>query len=284
VTISPTAHYDPSPAALRPLMDMFWSPKGWRRPPVPPPPDVLSRAVADGVMFARPVVQDHDAWIDAARRAVASLSVEQVADAFLESLSTRRLDLRSALGSYAIARLLPEHVFAPRSRALNPTSMKLRCEICGQYPDSEQDLNVLNFERFKWGGVRRDNICYVAFDLDQFARAPRRGSTNADLQIGRQLVDTLRRLPDDTTAPQAVAHLSMVKGNKAERENMLDVLGVCGILQTPEHHGYSQEFIPATHREYPPLRFVERTYPVSWWKGSNGVNNEALRQFIPQLA
>jgi hypothetical protein len=104
------------------------------------------------------------------------------------------------------------------------------------------------------------------------------------LQIGRKLIDTLRQLPDDTTAPQAVAQLTMVKGNKAKRENLLDILGVCGILQTPEHHGYSQEFVPVNQRKTPPLRFVERTYPVSWWKGSHDVNNEAVRQFLPQLA
>jgi hypothetical protein len=265
-------------------MDMFWSPQGWRRQPTPPAPEVLSQAIADGVMFAESEVQDHDSWIEAARRAAASVSVEQVGDAFLESLSTRRLDLRSALGSYAIARLLPEHSYTPVSRALNPHAVNLRCEICGHYPGSKQDLNVLNFERFKWGGVRRADVCYVAFDMSQFTRAPRRGSTNADLQIGRQLIDVFRQLPDDTTAPQAVAHLTMVKGNKAERANMLDILGVCGILQTPEHHGYSQEFVPATHRESPPLRFVERAYPVSWWKGRHGVNDEALRQFVPQLA
>jgi hypothetical protein len=85
------AHYDPSPAALRPLLDMFWSPKGWRMPAVPPPPDVFARAVADGMMFAQAEARDHDAWIAAAREAAAAVSVEQAGDAFLESLSTRRL-------------------------------------------------------------------------------------------------------------------------------------------------------------------------------------------------
>jgi hypothetical protein len=275
VTISPNAPYNPSPAALRPLMDMFWSPQGWRTPPAPPPTQVLSQAVADGVMFAQPKSQDHDSWVEAARVAAASVSVAEVGDAFMESLSTRRLDLRSALGSYAIARVLPEHTFAPRSGAKD-------CAVCGLYRRTEEDLNVLNFERFKWGGVRRDDVGYIAFDLDQWA--PRGGSTNADVQIGRRLIETLRQLADDTTAPQAAAHLSMVKGNKAERENVLDILGVCGILQTPDHHGYRQEFVPVTQREDPPLRFVERTYPVSWWKGQHGVNDQALQYFLPQLA
>jgi hypothetical protein len=31
---------------------------------------------------------------------------------------------------------------------------------------------VLSFERFKWGGTGRDDVVYVAFDLEQFARYP----------------------------------------------------------------------------------------------------------------
>src|SRR5690242_15813906 len=97
VPTSSNATYDPSPAALRPLMDMFWSAEGWRDPDQPPPADVLAEAVAAGVMFAQPRADDHDAWVTAARVAAEALSADEVGDAFLESLVTRRLDLRSAL-------------------------------------------------------------------------------------------------------------------------------------------------------------------------------------------
>ena len=151
VTTVPRDTYDASPAALRPLMETFWSPQGWRRLPAWPTPAVLAQAVSAGVMFEEPEVHDHDEWVDKARQAAMAVSAEAVGDAFLESLSTRRLDLRSALGSYAIARVLPQHAFTPVSRALNPNAVNLRCEICGRYSPYEQDLNVLNFERFKWG-------------------------------------------------------------------------------------------------------------------------------------
>jgi hypothetical protein len=274
MSTSPNAVYDPSPATLRPLMDMFWSAQGWRLPEQLPPAPVLSQAITAGVMFDQPRVHDHDGWIDAARRAAASVSVDEVGDAFLESMMTRRLDLRSALGSYAVARLLPEHDFAGTTSG---------CGVCGQYSQPDEDLNAFSFERFKWGGVRRDDIRYVAFDLEQFTRAPRRGATDADRSIGRELVDTLRHLPDNITASQAAPRLNMVKGNKAERETILDILGVCGILQTPDHHGYHHRFVPVTQRDDPPQRFVERTYPVSWWKGRDGVNDGALRTFLPSL-
>jgi hypothetical protein len=42
---------------------------------------------------------------------------------------------------------------------------------------------VLSFERSKWGGVRTDHVEYIAFDLEQFARAPRLQPTPADISL-----------------------------------------------------------------------------------------------------
>ena len=82
---------------------------------------------------------------------------------------------------------------------------------------------MLNFERFKWGGVRRDDLAYVAFDLQQFRHAPRVKSTVEDIALGRALLKTLGELPTATTAVEAVRHLKMLKGNKADREVLMDI-------------------------------------------------------------
>jgi hypothetical protein len=205
------------------------------------------------------------------------VSAQEVGEAFLASLSSRRLDLRSALGSYAVARLVPEHPLSTAARGF-------RCTVCGQYASGEEEnLNILSFERFKWGGVRRDYLPYAAFDLEQFAKAPRLKPTRPDIDTGRQLLDCLRQLPARTTAAQAVPQLKMIKGNKAQREIILDILGVTGILRTAEHPGYADAFIPKIQRSEPPLRFVFRHYPISWWTAADGVNLPALQQFLPQL-
>ena len=57
------------------------------------------------------------------------------------------------------------------------------------------NASTLNFGRFRWGGVRREAICYVAFDRQQFARAPRLAPTRADVDVARQVLGTLRALP-----------------------------------------------------------------------------------------
>jgi hypothetical protein len=50
----------------------------------------------------RVMTLDHDGWIRAARRAVAGVTAQEVGDAFLASLTSRRLDPRSTVASYAL--------------------------------------------------------------------------------------------------------------------------------------------------------------------------------------
>lgn len=85
------------------------------------------------------------------------------------------------------------------------------------------------------------------------------------------------------TASQMAQQLRMLKGNVAEREVVLDILGVCGVLRTPAHGGYATDFVASVDRVIPPQRYVERSYPVCWWRGRDGLTDAALRQFLPQL-
>lgn len=158
--------------------------------------------------------------------------------------------------------------------------------ICGQSPPAAAgptDLNVLSFERFKWGGVRTDHVDYVAFDLEQFARAPRLPPTSDDIRVGQKLISQLRQLPPGTTAAQAVRHLTMLPGNKAERDVVIGILGVCGILETSTHQGYAKSYVSKRDRQLPGRRHFDQDYPARWWTAEDGVNDEALQIFLPQL-
>lgn len=230
-------------------------------------------------MFAGPLLRDHDGWVEAAREAAHGASMAEVGEAFLVSLGSRRLDLRSALGSCAVGRHLPEHGFASGDG-------RGRCQVCGLWwraGEDPVDLNELSFERFHWGGVAHDSIPYIAFDLEQFARAPRPGLREDDIALGRRLISFLRGLPAETTAAQAAPQLTMVKGNNAERGVLMQILGLCGILRTADYPGYADSFIPYSQRDEPPLRFSFRGYPVWWWTAGDGLNDDALRLFLPQI-
>lgn len=278
MTDSP-GQYHPSPQALRTLRETFWSPEGWRSPRAWPEPGAMAEAVEAGVMFAGPVLRDHDGWVRAAREAARRVSVSEVGEAFLVSLGSRRLDLRSALGSCAVGRQLPEHAFTSGDG-------RGHCQVRGLWwrvGEDPLDMNELSFERFRWGGVAHDSIPYIAFDLEQFARAPRPDLREDDVVIGRRLISFLRGLPAETTAAQAAPQLTMIKGNNAERGVLMQILGLCGILRTTDHPGYADSFVPYSQRAEPPLRFPFRRYPIWWWTAAYGVNDDAIRLFLPQI-
>ncbi|MEO7269498.1 MAG: hypothetical protein ABIW49_09880 [Knoellia sp.] len=133
------------------------------------------------------------------------------------------------------------------------------------------------------GGARRDDLRYVTFDLEQFERAPRLPLTPEAVQVGRDLLDGLGQAGATESAPGMASGLAMVKGNKAEREVVLDILGVCGVLETSKHQGYLDSFVRFSERESPPQRYVDRSYPVCWWRGADGVNEAAVQALLPSL-
>ena len=74
----------------------------------------------------------------------------------------------------------------------------------------------------------------------------------------------------------------LLASNKAEREILLQILAYCGILQAGTHPGYYESFVDYSERTEPPGNRYW-TYPISWWRGEPGVNEEALEHYFPDL-
>lgn len=259
--------------ALKILLDAFWSPAGWKpKASCGPSPDDFEYAKAQGLMFD-PVRLDH--WQAQAEllKAVEQLDRRRVANAFLASLSTRRLDLRSAFGSFVVFQHMAPHV---------ELDVDGRCGICGMYLGQfEENLNVLNFERHKWGGVRHHQVVYAALDLRLFLQEPAAQPVPEDVKILRALIDTMRAVPAETTSAGLQAHFAkLLKSNKAERDALVGLLGFCGILGTKDHPGYSDAFVPSCERQLPDRHFVDMSYPACWWTGRSGVNETKLEEYF----
>jgi hypothetical protein len=84
--------------------------------------------------------------------------------------------------------------------------------------------------------------------------------------------------PATTAAKAAGQRWAGIPSNKAEREVLLDILGICSVLESPEHTGHLDRWVPAADRVLPELRYVERAYPVCWWRAEYGVNRSAARE------
>ena len=224
-----------------------------------------------------PVIGNHAEFVERLYIEVARCNRVDAANAFLASLSSRRLDWRSALGSYAVFHLMKPHTYSEDSRS---------CGHCGMYLTKHLiDLNILNFERIKWGGVRHSQVEYALLDLTLFNECPSPVPTSEDFEIFRELIDTCRRVEKQVTSSALHKHLPQrVKGNKAERDILIAILGLAGILAIAEHPGFASTFIPVSARELPNRRFVDMSYPTCWWSGEAGVNEGALAYFFGHVA
>ncbi|HEX3799647.1 MAG TPA: hypothetical protein VH413_13195 [Verrucomicrobiae bacterium] len=259
--------------ALKILCDSYWSPQGWKPQPLwVVSPEDFKYAKSKGVMFESGT-RDHQKLVEDLSSTIKQLTRRRVVDAFLASLSTRRLEWRSALGSYAVFQHLPIH---------EPVKHDKRCGLCGLYlNEREQDLNILNFERLKWGGVRHNDVIYAAFDLNLFLAINVAVPTPEDIQIFRNLINSIVAAPPKVTSATLHSHFKkVIKSNKAERDIIISILGFCGILETSEHRGFSDEFIAVSQQKLPDRRFVDMHYPACWWNAIDGVNQKNLKDYF----
>lgn len=206
------------------LLDYFWSSKGWRDEAARSiSPDDRAHAMAAGLMSA-PWTVDHDGLLDALRRDVAAVSLARAQDAFVASLSTRRLDLRSGLASRVLAAALSPHAYE------GPAEGCRHCRGLARYVDA--DLDVLQFERHKWGGVRHGDPLYMHVDLAALAREEVCAPCDDDVARLQRLLDVVAdAAPTETPARLAARLAPVVESNKAEREMLVEILAAAGVLR-----------------------------------------------------
>lgn len=68
----------------------------------------IALAKKEGYLFDYPAYKTHEETLAGVSSLLARIDPKDVANAFLFSLSTRRLEYRSALGSYFYAKAIPE--------------------------------------------------------------------------------------------------------------------------------------------------------------------------------
>ncbi len=163
--------------AKKVLLNTFWSPNGWKDRPDAFAGEDFNYAKSKGLMFD-PIIIKHDEMVEWLHELHLAITKEQVASAFLHSLSTKNVYLRSALSSWALTSRLSLHSYGERSVILPNYSSCGDCNFHGLMSDREyvnEDLNVLNFERIKWGGIRLNDLRYCWLDLELFSKRRLRG-------------------------------------------------------------------------------------------------------------
>lgn len=256
--------------ALKILFDKYWAPSsGWQRSELTASDFEFAKEA--GVMFDD-VVMGHDEVVSKAYDAIQKAKKEQVVNAFISSLSTRRLDHRSALGSYASGKNMPLHTF-DNARVECSKS----CDVCAEYPRKDKiDLNVLNFERHKFGGVRHLFPVYIWLDLWLFDRVEELIPSEEDVKILANALDALKSIKGNKLSDAQKALQGIFKANKNEREHFVAVMGYCGILKIPNYRPFYVSYIPSRDREQSNYSKSDWPFPSDLWRPEFGLDDASL--------
>lgn len=207
--------------------------------------------------------------------------MDKVVTAFLSSLSNKRLDWRSGLASYFIAKQLVPHKY---TKALSGQSFgengevtheSYTCGVCrelkygiiGDENYKNEDLNVLNFERIKWGGVRHGQLIYTLFDLQQLQTAEIPTPSTEDIEIFKNILSVIENSqPNDYPSALEKNLATVIKSTKDERKILIEILACINILK------------PATYDR--PSRGKNDWTFVEFWRGEDKYNEEALNNYF----
>ncbi len=243
----------PDERAKKILFDTFWSSKGWidqdaRRLSE----DDREYAKRHGMMFD-PLTIAHDALATETRRLVESIGLATASSAFLASLTTRRLDLRSGLASYVLASAAGPHAYVGNAFGT--------CVTCGARREHrDEDLDVLNFERHKWGGVRHGDPLYVLLDLSQLALAGPVTPTDDDRATFEKILEVIEGAAPKDTPPKLSKRLAdVLPSSKPERDVLLEILAAAGVLAPSDRSRGSGDFVHA-----------------GAWRGADGYSRAAV--------
>ena len=268
------------PKALTILFGTRWSAKGWHDEAALSEEDrVLAKA--ERLIFD-PMPLGHDALIADIGTLRDRISLQQVAAAFVASLSTRRLDLRSALGSWMAARHMPLHTMAQSPSELWPTGNRC-CQICNGIDyagDTATDLNILSLERHKWGGLRHTiDPAYVWFDLREFALLPQIDPSVDDRRILGAILSVARSVQAAARPGDLEKALGkVVKSNAYERRVLISILAIAGVLQPQDQPSLRTGSVAAHQRIMPVMHKTDWPWPAVWWRGSDGVDAAAVAE------
>lgn len=261
------------------LFKTYWGSSGWLSEQKTDPDD-FAYARSRGLMFD-PVSLSHDECLEQMLAMAKRIPPAKAAQAFLSSLSTKRRDWRSGVASYHLARQMVAHPYTPVvcGQSYRPDgsieSTSHTCSVCrdvvpgltiGAERYVNTDLNVLNFERIKWGGVRHGQLIYTWFDLQELARADIPDPTDEDIAILQQILTTIELSPPGDHAGALEKRLAAaVKSSKDERRTIIDILAHLGVLR------------PASF-ERPMHGKSDWSAAAAAWRGEDQYHRDAVRR------
>ncbi|MFT3804816.1 MAG: hypothetical protein QM766_26820 [Burkholderiaceae bacterium] len=221
-------------------------------------------------MNSRRQTLSHDQLIDWALAEYRACDRQSVVDAFLQGIESNHPARRAAFSAYAITTHLRPHAHTSAAEPSAP------CAICGSRAVVEFEPEPILASRWAGAVIAREPVMLAAY-LQQHRRSPISVPGEYGLSQFRAILDLIDASEPDETPSTLYRRLRRLPGLRLSIEEarlLLDTLGYAGILQTHQHPGfvyrYTDYLAPRKSRS------SEWGYPVDFWKGSDGINVEAL--------
>lgn len=101
----------------------------------------------------------------------------------------------------------------------------------------DEDLNVLNFERLKWGGVRLNWLVYCLLDLECLSKEEPFTVSDADVEILKRMIEAIDSCEDKDAARQLEKRWKDIfPANKNERDVIMEIWGYAGLLESKDDY------------------------------------------------
>ena len=188
-----------------------------------------------------------------------------IAGAFLASLGTPPGLWRAPIAALAAAERVPTH----RYRAFSASSTA--CHECGLEPTVPLDPEDIPPHGDILPGDLEAALLVLSTVRDEEPPAP----TAADVKRFVEILSLIGKLPATARIGQLVDALrkaKLVRGDKYVVRSVVETLGACGILETPEHPGFTSSWTSFAARQDRPSTRVEVDPPLAFWTASHGVN------------
>jgi hypothetical protein len=234
------------------LFKTYWTSVGWVM-------DENRKIVAEDFEYAKekglmfdPLTISKSELISKLDNTIQNISKKKITDAFLCSLTNKRLDLRSGLGSYENGKRLL-------------TEKNINDYYLGY--GENRDLNVLNFERIKWGGVRHHSGLYNYLDLSLLEKENVPLPTKNDIEILKSILKVIDNSEHGEPPSKLRDRIKEVyKASKSELSVLMEILGCADIIK--------------------PLRF-DRKVPgkhdwtfVLHWRGEDKYDKQKVKEYF----
>ncbi|WP_095083098.1 hypothetical protein [Pseudomonas sp. Irchel s3h17] len=215
---------------------------------------------------------EHDELMDRLHREMSLAARDKIVRAFLSGLESGEPQKRAALSAYAIMQNFPKHKFESKHG--------VQCDICSGFKRKKIDFTLVNAVCFMRGATNSGAPEQLYFFLAESNKAP--DSRVESVKVFQAVLTVLRGVEANDTPLILEKKIRAIKGIKMSQEEsrgLLDLLGHVGVLETPEHKGFTHEYkniglVPKKSRS------TDWSYPVDFWLGEYGVNEGALEYWF----